>query len=392
MLCASESREQDRTYSDGTPGYQRTWTVRIVKLPDEDVLGEMTLQGAGTSMFVWAAKDAKAIYADDPHFQLLDFLYGKLGIDDVALIGDSVEKLQFAGTGGLLAVVNDVQNLILWDTVSAKQVSSTDANFEDVYGLAGSPVAEEVAVGMSDGELVVWNLEDDSRTTLRPAGEGDILYELVYSPDGRYLAGVDEEADELLVWDVAAGKLLHTLSVPGVYRGVRFSPQVGYVMVQAQDGLRIYDLSSGEQSPAFEGGAVTFTNGASYAADGSSLSDCSYGCLAGSAHAWVDYQLVGGEYDLMLVDTDGAEFALKGHPDKVTTAAFSPDGELLATGDEGGMIILWDVAARKIVDQLYGHTGEITHLVFSPDGGMLASGSEDGTVRFWGIKQRGIKW
>ena len=74
-----------------------------------------------------------------------------------------------------------------------------------------------------------------------------------------------------------------------------------------------------------------------YAADGSSLSDCSYGCLAGSAQAWVDYQLVGGEYVLMLVDTDGVEFALKGHPDKVTTAAFSPGGELLATGDEGGI-------------------------------------------------------
>ena len=224
VLCASESREQDRTYSDGTPGYQRTWTLRIVKLPDERVLGEMILQGAGTSMFVWADKDATGIHGEDPHFQLLDFLYGKLGIDDVALIGDSVEELAFAGTGGLLAVVETMyQDLIMWDTASAKQVASTDANYEDVYGLAGSPVAEEVAMGMGDGELVVWNLEDDSRTTLRQAGAGGNFYELVYSPDGRYLAGVDEEADELLVWDVAAGKLLHSLSVPGVTGGAFFA-------------------------------------------------------------------------------------------------------------------------------------------------------------------------
>ena len=167
VLCAVETREQDRTYSDGTPGYQRSWTVRIVKLPDERVLGEMALQGPDTGMFVWADKDAKEIHGEDPHFQLLELLYTKLGIDDVALIGDSVEKLAFAGTGGLLAAVGDYQNLIILDTASAKQVASTDNSYNDVYGLAGSPVADEVALGMGDGELVVWNLEDDSRTTLR---------------------------------------------------------------------------------------------------------------------------------------------------------------------------------------------------------------------------------
>ena len=158
------------------------------------------------------------------------------------------------------------------------------------------------------------------------------------------------------MWDVAAGVLLHSLSVPGVYRGVRFSPQSSYVLVRAQDGLSIYDLRSGKPASAFEGGTVTFFDGETFAADGSSPFDCSYGCLAGSARAWVDYKLKGGEYALMLVDADGAEFELKGHADKVTTAAFSADGDLLATGDEGGLVLLWDVGKRKNFGWLYGHT------------------------------------
>ncbi|MCR4392723.1 MAG: WD40 domain-containing protein [Candidatus Acetothermia bacterium] len=36
--------------------------------------------------------------------------------------------------------------------------------------------------------------------------------------------------------------------------------------------------------------------------------------------------------------------ALTGHTELVTTVAWSPDGMLLATGSEDGMVMLWDVS------------------------------------------------
>ncbi|MBD2356681.1 NACHT domain-containing protein [Tolypothrix sp. FACHB-123] len=70
----------------------------------------------------------------------------------------------------------------------------------------------------------------------------------------------------------------------------------------------------------------------------------------------------------------------------ITSLAFSPNGEILATGDGTGDIYLWQIANS---DQPYlilkGHDNWIWSLGFSPDGKTIVSGSEDGTVRLWNI-------
>ena len=71
------------------------------------------------------------------------------------------------------------------------------------------------------------------------------------------------------------------------------------------------------------------------------------------------------------------------HPDKVFSAAFSPDGLLVVSAGAAGRIRIWDLAGGKEVRQLSGHTGSVRSAVFSPDGKQIASGGEDGTVRIW---------
>ena len=73
----------------------------------------------------------------------------------------------------------------------------------------------------------------------------------------------------------------------------------------------------------------------------------------------------------------------KGHTDFVWTAAFSPDGQTLASGSWDGTIRLWNPHTLRYESTLIGHSSEVRSIVFSPNGQTLASGSWDRTVRLW---------
>ncbi|MSR58438.1 MAG: hypothetical protein EXS05_12425 [Planctomycetaceae bacterium] len=73
------------------------------------------------------------------------------------------------------------------------------------------------------------------------------------------------------------------------------------------------------------------------------------------------------------------------HSKTVLSVAFSTDGRYAISGDEGGSIFVWDVAAANVVQSLDGHEAAVRSVVFSKDGKQALSGSADRTVRLWTI-------
>jgi hypothetical protein len=83
---------------------------------------------------------------------------------------------------------------------------------------------------------------------------------------------------------------------------------------------------------------------------------------------------------------------LFGHTSWVTSVAFSPDGQTLASGSWDATIRLWDVATgQSRGEPLQGHTYPVYSVAFSPDGQTLASGSWDATIILWNIEKEACR-
>jgi WD40 repeat protein len=90
--------------------------------------------------------------------------------------------------------------------------------------------------------------------------------------------------------------------------------------------------------------------------------------------------------DLSLWDAgSGRRVATLQQPSWVTVVAFSPSGQLIATGHDDGQVRLWDTASRRLLRELPGHTHPVSALAFRSDGKALATAGEDRIIHLWEI-------
>jgi WD40 repeat protein len=65
----------------------------------------------------------------------------------------------------------------------------------------------------------------------------------------------------------------------------------------------------------------------------------------------------------------------------VPAIAFTPGGEHVVTGDDGGNLIVWSTRTGDVERRLPGHTRRVLALAISPDGSLVASSGWDDVVR-----------
>ena len=71
-----------------------------------------------------------------------------------------------------------------------------------------------------------------------------------------------------------------------------------------------------------------------------------------------------------------------------TSLAFSPRGDIVASGGVDRVVKLWDIRAGECIANLEGHTYPILSLDFSPDGDRLVSASGDTSLAIWDVDNK----
>lgn len=197
----------------------------------------------------------------------------------------------------------------------------------------------------------LWNCDTDETKLSTLSKPGPVAF----SDDGTPLQFVAESHGNFLLWDIARNK-------------------------GAQE-FRIADLSAPGSWPEFAAVPMAVTPDASRVAGAACLRDG-----AGRYAAW------DAKSGRLLLQDDRKIFSL----------GFTPDGSLLAAGDNNGSIVVWSVAAAEKIATLKDDRLSIRSLAFHRDSlrhgeknekadWLLAAGDEGGTITIWDLSAKKVR-
>jgi WD40 repeat protein len=332
----------------------------------------------------------------------------------------------------------------VWESATGQEVARM-LHAANVWAVAFSPDGKYVVSGDYEGTAHVWDLSNSlpglnggtgnadvstgqevSRMT-----QGDWVLSTAFSPDGKFV--VSGSTDKTArVWEAATGREVSRMTHGDWVLSVAFSPDGKYVASGSDDKTaRVWETATGLEVARVTYGvgrvnAIAFSPDGKYvASSGCDIWDDKKGCTQGTVRMWVaatglevsrithdqrvssiafspdgNYVVSGGceqlenYYDCtqssarVWAAATGQEVARMTHGNWVSSVAFSPDGKYVVSGggcehfddhhvcDQGGTARVWEAATGREIARMT-HAHEVRAVAFSPDGKFVVSGGCD---------------
>jgi WD40 repeat protein len=301
----------------------------------------------------WARVQALALVAKINTHVIARHIWPGPSKDSSALVVSPNGHVVAIGSGNLCA---------LWDTHTGRAISKFKV--PPVARLAFSADGAELAIGGTDGAVVVVDIENKAMRTL--GSTAAFITALFVAPDGSIVTG--DVLGALQRWPID-GSAAHKLSQHsgGVYSALQVDRGAAIAVLGAIDlAVRRVPLDGSEPSLVIDAHAL-----APHEADIASLA---IGAAGRSLAIGI------GDRVLRWDEGKSAPVELGRHRAPVKVVAMSLTG-LVVSGAEDGSIISW--SANGPPHQLHGHVHAITAIAFDLDDERIASGDTSGDVRVW---------
>ncbi len=281
-----------------------------------------------------------------------------------------ITSLAYSLDGKILAV-GSYRALTLWDAAAGKPLRTVTNLPGSVYSIAFRADSSLLAIsggapGMN-GEVRVVDPKTGSQVGPLMTGHTDLVYSVVWSPDGTRLATASQDKTARL-WEWPSGKELkqfkdHSDAVTRVC----FAPDGKSIFTSSQDhNVRRFDVNTGLVLKVFSGhGEVV--NAVAISPNGKSL------ISSGQEPAVRWWNLDNGE----TANTVG------GHDAAVTDLGFSKDGKFAISASADHTARLWSTDNGSLVRTLAGSEDWLYSVSISPDGKTISAGGAEGEVRLW---------
>lgn len=364
-------------------------TITLWSLPEGEPIRTHTIDTFIPSDFAISPDQSViAIGEDDGDILVWDgFLEKELG----AWSGHEsrVESLVFSPDGTQLATGGTDSKASIWNSTTwsdtepfkIEQLYQLDAHKSSIFHIAYNQNGSCLVTSSADSKAIVWNL--NSTTTLfnigeivaTLAGHTDVILQAAFLPLGsQHLIRPSQPCGNQLVtvgydqtirsWNIGATSELKTIvEHEGYVEAVQYSPSGAYLGTASDDNSAIIIETESFQviRTIKHKGRV---NDIQFSPNGNSVITASWD----------------GTAKITKIDS-GDERILKGHAGRVQKASFQqPNGEILATAGDDGVLILWDAAANTQLVSETIYAGPVNSITFSHDGSMISTSGAGGFV------------
>ncbi len=305
----------------------------------------------------------------------------------VVAFSPSGRRIVTGGTDGIVRI---------WDGRTGQALYALRGHRGPILAAAWNANGSLLITGSGDGTVRIWRSHIDRYP--RPIeGHQSEVTRVAFSADGSRLLSASRDGSAR-IWEVKSGDRL--LDIEGSQRAIdqafftsASTPEQEHVVTVVSGGngsagrtpcvVRVIDSRSGQIRVAFGeqldlGRALAVSKAGDRVITAPLLLD--------------DKDKAAAELHALSPQGSRRLGILDGHTGLISAAAFSADGELLATAGEDHSVRLFEGKSGRLLRVFDGHSEAVRAVVFAPDGKRLLTGSADRTARIFATASAASLW